>query len=620
MRAAKKQTQTQRAGSLKSFVRVGKASDVPAPKDALATTPARMTRSKSAALTKVVEQPTAEETEAAIGTRKRKLVAETPSSPAKKNARTATAPASTNVHTVAAPASGTPTTSRVKKATTISAYFSPTPKEAVEEESVMPKEEAAKENDDAVDVKKGERKAELDTRASALLGRLRGRKRAAPDVEPGVRLEETRAIQEDLRDRRIETATAAAMGETAAEPGVPTARFAAGQTPSAEDVRQRELRRQFVSIQQPADGWALPRTYRKLEDLFQGLEHTVMFGGLNSHSRVIYHRVRKSVEVMAKRTFGWRELGQIVALYPEAYGWTAVQVTHEGRMVRSVELMPKVEGARLAIEMEARRKEFRKRLVARVDAAHRAFLVARGYADEDVARTSGWHPAFDVEDTPDIAPVTMPPPATAAVSHNGAPAASFDREKLKHLLGRASEKVADKVAEKSAEKVAEKSTEKAAPLPTPTDSPVLTAATPKPVSKAQSLLERIRAKQRAKEAQKQSLVPSVPASTRTMHSRLPGILEALSFMFYAERKSVLPFFYVVDKIVELKGLDKADASAHLVALGSFVPEWCAVLQEQGDVLPDGVEPTAGARIKVIRSVSMQEAKTQLLAKIAEQAQ
>ncbi|KAJ1813204.1 hypothetical protein LPJ75_003289, partial [Coemansia sp. RSA 2598] len=81
--------------------------------------------------------------------------------------------------------------------------------------------------------------------------------------------------------------------------------------------------------------------------------------------------------------------------------------------------------------------------------------------------------------------------------------------------------------------------------------------------------------------------------------------------------SVLPFFYVVEKIVELKGLDKAEASGHLVALGSFVPEWCSVLTELGDVLPEGVEPAAGARVKVTRSISMQEAKSRLEAKIAE---
>ncbi|KAJ1645630.1 hypothetical protein LPJ64_002791 [Coemansia asiatica] len=609
MRAPRKQQQQQqqqRAGSLKAFVRVGKASDVPVPKDATAKMPVRLTRSKSAALAGIAQKKEKEPVvvETPVVSRKRKHVAE-PSSPSEPK------------ETLSSP----PRKSIKKKATTINAYFSPVQRNApapeiaepVAEPLVEPVVEPTKEHAIPEKVERVKQKAALDTRASALLGRLRARKRV--EVDPGVRMEETRAIQEDIRARRTQAASLAQVAE--APEG---ASFEAGKSLSADDLRLRELRRQFVSIS-PATSKVLPREFRKLEELFQGLEHTVMFGGLNEKSSVVYHRVRKSVEVMAKRTFGWKELGQILRVFPESYAVQRTETTHMGRKVTSVELRPRAEGAHLAVEMENRRGEFHSRLLKLVDAAHREFLVKRGYSDDDVeAAAGGWHPSFDVESTPEISPVAMPPQMPATSSQDGA-VATFDRQKLKHLLGKASDKIA--ASDKKP----------AVPLPTPTDSPVLAPILPtqpepepaaqtnkaRPSSKAQALLERIRAKQRAREAQKQQQTSMVPASTLTMHSRLPGILEALSFMFYSERKSVLPFFYVVDKIVELKGLDKADASRHLVALAGFVPEWCAVLQEQGEVLGEDAEPAAGARIKITRSTSMQEAKARLLARISEKA-
>ncbi|KAJ1807433.1 hypothetical protein LPJ56_006242, partial [Coemansia sp. RSA 2599] len=416
--------------SLKTFVRVGKASDVPTPKDAMAKTPVRMTRSKSAALAgteqQQKEQPAVVETP--VATRKRKLAAEPPSletkeepsSPPKKSVRT------DNVSTdaaAAAAAMGTPKTARAKKATTINKYFSPVKKHASADdvaaepaaEKPEPAAEAAAEPGAAGD----ERKAALDTRANALLGRLRARKRvAAPAVDVGVRMEETRAIQEDIRARRGEPQCADTT--QAAKPEA--ASFEAGKPLSAEDLRLRDLRRQFVSISpQTTAGKALPREFRKLEELFQGLEHTVMFGGLNENSCVVYHRVRKSVEVMAKRTFGWKELGQILAVYPESYECQRKETVHAGRKVMSVELRPRAKGAHLAMEMENRRQELRRRLVALVDAAHGEFLVARGYSNEDVAAASGWHPSFDVESTRAITPVALPPqPYGAGAGHDGA--------------------------------------------------------------------------------------------------------------------------------------------------------------------------------------------------------
>ncbi|KAJ2004328.1 hypothetical protein H4R26_002576 [Coemansia thaxteri] len=388
-----------------------------------------------------------------------------------------------------------------------------------------------------------------------------------------------------------------------------------GASITAAGEQERRVRRQFVSIRAEALGTvrAFPQSLRKLNELFQALDHAVLFGGQSS---VVYHRVRRGVEVMAKRTFGWRELGQILALYPESYSHEALQTTHEGRRVVSVVLTPKVQGLALASEIEARREEFAHRLMAHVDVAHRAFLVDRGYAPADLAAVEGhWHPSFDIESTPAVTPLQLPPaPAPSSL-------ATFDRERLRHLLG--------------AVPAAKPPAVLTLLPPTPADSPVLQpAATPAaarpPISGAKNLLERIREKQRAKEAALQAAVQAVPAATRTMHSRLPAILEAISFLFYSERRNVLPLLFVVDKLVESKDLERADLSRHIVALTEFVPEWCSIVdvgaaassskgEATGPPPPPqapGAEPSPDARLAVTRTISMQEAKTRLAAKIA----
>ncbi|KAJ2555000.1 replication licensing factor Cdt1, partial [Coemansia sp. RSA 1836] len=352
---------------------------------------------------------------------------------------------------------------------------------------------------------------------------------------------------------------------------------------------------------------------------------------------VIYHRARAGVEAMAKRTFGWRELGQILALLPDAYACTAVPAVHNGRRVVSVELTPRTGGGLdLAVEIDARRRQFAHALGARVDAAHRAFLADRGYADADVDALRGaWHPAFDVESTPHVTPLPLPPAPAAAAG----PVAAFDRARLRHLLNEKDKEEEEKEEEK------EKPPAVLALPPTPASSPALAPADAAPKKKprpppgtAKNLLERIREKQRAREAAQLAEAAganAVPLATRTMHSRLPGILETLSFLFYTERHSVLPYFYVVDKLAESKCLERADASAHIIALAGFVPEWCSI-SDHSETLPslpdhseapDGAaklpnatvgplaEPSPEARLTITRTISMQEAKARLIAKL-----
>ncbi|KAJ2743037.1 hypothetical protein GGI20_004051 [Coemansia sp. BCRC 34301] len=430
----------------------------------------------------------------------------------------------------------------------------------------------------------------LKGRAAELLTRLRNRHNTTTTTTTA---SETLSIKEDLRARRNATALSLPSPTLASSES-----FAESGTLSPETEHTRSVHRQFVAIRTPAQ---LPQQLRKLHEIFQALDHTVMFGGQRS---VIYHRARRGVESMAKRTFGWRELGQILALYPESYAYQSVSTLHDGRQVPSVELTPKVKGMQLAVEIEARRNEFAARLSARVDAAHRAFLVKRSYTDAEIDALQGaCHPSFDIEETPHVTPLPMPPTPVATAA---GPVATFDRDRLRHLLG-ANE------SEKPPTVLALPPTPVSSPVLAPATAPATTPTRP-PVGTAKNLLERIREKQRAREAAQLAAADAVPLATRTMHSRLPAILETLSFLFYTERRNVLPYFYVVDKLAEAKGLERSDTSAHIVALAGFVPEWCSI----SDPL-EQAEPSPDARLAITRSISMQEAKSRLVSKIADAA-
>ncbi|KAJ2779914.1 hypothetical protein H4R18_003729 [Coemansia javaensis] len=614
----------QRAATLKEFVRVSKRGDGPTGKDG-AKPAGRVTRSQAAKLAAAVapEQPGPVAAEAAAAaaaaaegpSRKRKLGA----------AAAAAAEEEAAAAAVASPAKRAARTPRQGR--TITQYFAPARgKGGPAEEPAAAAADAGSDGADgatgggdqgAAAGSDGDQRA---ARAHGLLKRLRERKRPEqPAAAAATTADETRAIQDAIRARR-EQAAADQLGARTPAPdaaAAAAASFAAAATATADEERMRDLKRQFVMIS--GGGRALPREFRKLEELFQGLEHATLFGGGHGPGGggVVYHRIRKGVESMAKRTFGWRELGQILAVYPESYRHAPLQTTHEGRRVQSVALTPVARGSSVAVEMEDRRSEFRRRLAALADAAHARFLAARGYSEADAAGLSGWHPDFDVETTPAIAPL--------ALQEAGA-VARFDREKLKHLLGSGSAEAKDAGVSKSAAGApksaaeAPKSAAGVLALPTPTDSPVLqpagsgagakpAAGSRRPGAGASALLERIRAKQRARDEAALRAAAEVPAATRTMHSRLPGVLDAVSFLYYAERKSVLQLAYVADKIVEAKGLERPEATQHLVALAGFVPEWCTISDETPEA------PSPAALLRVTRTISLQEARGRLQAKI-----
>ncbi|KAJ1936329.1 hypothetical protein FBU59_005089, partial [Linderina macrospora] len=416
-----------------------------------------------------------------------------------------------------------------------------------------------------------ELKKSLDARAEALLTRLRNRPAVTKPEPAGARLEETRAIQEELRTRRAPTCPASP----------PPAASIFETVPDDKTAQVKSLARGFVHM--PLRNLRLSSELAKLDSLFQSLEHAVLFQQSQS---VVYHRVRKAVETMARRTFGWRELGQILSVFPEAYTYEPTEIVHNGCRVMSVVLTPNVNGMAQAVEMENRRSEFHSRLAARVVEAHRLFLIQRGVAGEIAAKAKSLHREFDVETVPAVVPVVLPPQKQLECQNPGA-LATFNKDRLKHLLASAKPQSSVPAINAKVPPPATLSLPTTAPSPEEKKKASVSASEPaaatnpqkseeKPTVRAQSLLERIRAKQKAKD---QALATSrvVPLHTRAMHGRLPGLVESLSFLFYAERRSVMPFYFVAEKLAEAKGLDKADLAKHLVSLCRFLPAWCSVL-------------------------------------------
>ncbi|KAJ2511354.1 hypothetical protein GGI11_005139, partial [Coemansia sp. RSA 2049] len=164
----------------------------------------------------------------------------------------------------------------------------------------------------------GRKESRLRARTTALLERLRGRKRPTTGDDAGgntggdgdagaaseTRSSATREIQERIRELREAPSAEEPSADQQSQPH-DGASFQAARVRTAADAQLSELRRQFVRIDAPRHAAALSSELRKLEELFQGLEHVTLFGGTtNASAGVVYHKVRRSVEAMARRTFG----------------------------------------------------------------------------------------------------------------------------------------------------------------------------------------------------------------------------------------------------------------------------------------------------------------------------
>ncbi|KAJ1650830.1 hypothetical protein IWQ61_008464 [Dispira simplex] len=227
----------------------------------------------------------------------------------------------------------------------------------------------------------------------------------------------------------------------------------------------------FHHLRTPHSAWArlaISSHLQRLDVIFQAIEHTLLF--LQGQGQpCVYHRIKKPVENMCRRTFELTHLGQIKTLYPEAYQLTAVRYQHLGERIPSVEIQWPTEsstsllpsdtvingkdsplsdpfggtptklpnwtrppptdsttnekyvgqGVRSVMSTETRRQEFRKRLLRYTHQHHSDFL-RQLQCDSlpELDQLSQWHPDFQVETAvPEVPCAELPRLELHTMSH-----------------------------------------------------------------------------------------------------------------------------------------------------------------------------------------------------------
>ncbi|KAI9328240.1 hypothetical protein DFJ73DRAFT_861979, partial [Zopfochytrium polystomum] len=210
------------------------------------------------------------------------------------------------------------------------------------------------------------------------------------------------------------------------------------------------------------------------------------------------------------------------------------------------------------MQLVRRREEFRRRLVARVKAAHKAFLLSRGilHKDNSDCILAKWHPDFDLATVPDIprrkiprgpvAPFTnkakdVPPKFSVASDSKNVDCNENAENPTISVAAEGPTIAADaKTANINSDSTSSKQD------PTKPDAPPLE----KPLSRAAAILQRIRDKEKAA-AESQMYKPRYDAATikrRAMLSRIYQVGLGLTCLFSSRKKSVLPLQDVGDYI------------------------------------------------------------------------
>ncbi|KGL73562.1 DNA replication factor Cdt1, partial [Tinamus guttatus] len=232
---------------------------------------------------------------------------------------------------------------------------------------------------------------------------------AEASAELQSRLKRARDLELRIRQRRAERAKAEAQPSEESS-------TAAGAASEKVPAYQR-----FHTLAQDVPpGLTLPYKFKVLAEMFRSMDAIV--GMLfNRSETVTFAKVKQGVQDVMRKQFEERHVGQIKAVYPESY-WlrqekniptfsstvkksdyqlTLEPVLGEGEKVDG---RPHLSASRLL----ERRKEFNRGLVDIVKRHHKPSLTPPlAVPDDELTR---WHPRFNVDEVPDIAPAELPRP------------------------------------------------------------------------------------------------------------------------------------------------------------------------------------------------------------------
>nr|XP_040033973.1 DNA replication factor Cdt1 [Gasterosteus aculeatus aculeatus] len=365
-------------------------------------------------------------------------------------------------------------------------------------------------------------------------------------------------------------------------------REAETRTADAHDSAEQPAYQRYHTLAQAAPpGLSLPFQYKVLAEMFRSMD-TVVAMLHNRCETATFAKIKQGVQDMMHKRFEESHVGQIKAVFPEAYTFrqeknvpTFNSSTKKGRCQLTVEPVHRVDGtgARPVLSASSlleRRQVFHLNLVSIVKEHHKVFLsslVPPVSVPED--KLTRWHPRFNVDSVPAVPSSSLPqPPDRDRVS-----TAQEVLEKARSLITPKMEKALVSLAQKTMDA----STESASPQnPAAPKAPAPSSAAAAPVPTAlkgvsQSLLDRIR----AKEAQKlQAAMTRDPKQEERllMLSRLPELVRILRNVFVAEKKPSLNMEVACSRTVASyrSALSTGEVEKHIRLLAEVAADWLTI--------------------------------------------
>ncbi|PSN40984.1 hypothetical protein C0J52_11001 [Blattella germanica] len=348
--------------------------------------------------------------------------------------------------------------------------------------------------------------------------------------------------------------------------------------------------KQYASLTVPTISLPLPFNYNHLTEVFRCVD-TVSAMLHNRREVISFKKLKPAVQEMLRRNFTERHLGQIKKVFSEAYIFHQEKCRNFGSTSKTEQydlILTPVAHTKVLIDdtrpassdngstsmtptcLLERRQDFHKRLLEITKHHHEEYLQS---LDPPLVipldQVTRWHPQFEVDLVPDIEPESLPQPPNIEKYSTA-----------KDVLARAKNLFnCNQRMEKALQMVSEEASK--------TDTPKSPAKTEtSPVSKLlkgipKGLLEKasIRAKQAAKALQAMTRSPAQDREA-TQHVRLPEMARILRNLFVAEKKSVLPFDFVLEKLGNSyrEKLSRAELEEHVRLIIKIQPDWLKILE------------------------------------------
>ncbi|XP_068232688.1 LOW QUALITY PROTEIN: DNA replication factor Cdt1 [Palaemon carinicauda] len=369
-------------------------------------------------------------------------------------------------------------------------------------------------------------------------------------------------------------------------------------TPIKTPVKAPAHERFRYLVEKPSEELVLPFKYRFVKEVFRAVDTVVSL--LHNRQEVItFSKLKSAVQEMLRKAFSEHHLGEIKTVFPLAYLFKQESTKNIGKSVRTngcnsayqltinanmdyksaaqnllsrfdQESEPRTNKYRKmdSVVMVERRNIFHNSLINIVREHHAEFLKSLDppiiNCDASIKR---WHPAFPLEDIPDIEPSPLPqPPVTETIdTAQDLLTKAHDMFSVNPRLEKAVIDAAARTPTKAPQEVQPNQSAQAADI---------TAAL-KGVSA--SLLEKIRAREAAKATRDMTRTTSENKELE-MLSRLPEISRIIRNIFITEKKAALPWETVAMKIAASypSMLAGNEVDSHLNLLIKEVPGWCTV--------------------------------------------